>query len=143
VPLTAFDPEAVLAALEQEGVRYVVIGGLAAVLHGSPLLTQGIDICPAADAENLKRLAKALRNIGAGSGPTTSPKVCRSRAIQGSQRETTPSALLGSGHPRRRIQGIVGCSRFYTAERAHWLHIDDVASPFLDHAPAGRSKGIS
>jgi hypothetical protein len=63
--LTAFEPEAILSALEREGVRYIVIGGLAAVLHGSPLLTQDVDICPANDAENLKRLAKALKSIGA------------------------------------------------------------------------------
>ena len=63
--LTAFDPDAILSVLEKEGVRYVVIGGLAAVLHGSPLLTQDIDICPARDPENLKRLASALSSIGA------------------------------------------------------------------------------
>lgn len=65
MPLTAFDPDAILTALEKEGVRYVVIGGLAAVLHGSPLLTQDVDICPARDLENLQRLASALRSIGA------------------------------------------------------------------------------
>ncbi len=61
---TAFEPEAILAALEGERVRYIVIGGLAAALHGSPLLTQDIDICPARDLENLERLARALRGIG-------------------------------------------------------------------------------
>lgn len=65
MPLTPFDPDAVLSALEKERVRYVVIGGLAAALHGSPLLTQDIDICPARDGENLRRLAKALSSIGA------------------------------------------------------------------------------
>ena len=42
-----FDPEAILVALEREGVRYVVIGGLAAILQGSAALTQDLDICPA------------------------------------------------------------------------------------------------
>jgi hypothetical protein len=51
----AFDPESVLASLERENVRYVVIGGLAAVLQGSPLFTQDVDICPARDRENLER----------------------------------------------------------------------------------------
>ncbi len=65
MPLIPFDPEAILTALEKERVRYIVIGGLAAALHGSPLLTQDIDICPARDVDNLKRLASALRSIGA------------------------------------------------------------------------------
>jgi hypothetical protein len=61
----AFDPERILTALEHEGVRYVVIGGLAAVLRGSPVLTQDLDICPAGDRENLERLARALRSLSA------------------------------------------------------------------------------
>jgi hypothetical protein len=60
-----FEPEQVLEALEQEGVRYVVIGGLAAVIHGSPMFTEDVDICPARDADNLERLARALRKLGA------------------------------------------------------------------------------
>jgi hypothetical protein len=60
-----FEPESILAALAREGVRYVVIGGLAAVLQGSPLFTQDVDICPARDRENLERLSRALRSIGA------------------------------------------------------------------------------
>lgn len=55
----------ILAALERHGVRYVVIGGLAAVLHGSPLLTGDADICPALDRENLDRLAAALMELKA------------------------------------------------------------------------------
>lgn len=61
----AFEPESILGALEREEVRYVVIGGLAAALHGSPVFTQDVDICPARDPENLERLASALRSIGA------------------------------------------------------------------------------
>ncbi len=34
-----FDPMALLALLNDHGVRYVVIGGFAAVAHGSPLPT--------------------------------------------------------------------------------------------------------
>ncbi len=62
---TEFDPESILAALEREGVRYVVIGGLAAVLQGSPVFTEDVDICPDRDRENLARLARALRNVAA------------------------------------------------------------------------------
>src|SRR5437867_4635210 len=51
--------------LEAHGVRYVLIGGLAATLHGSPLRTGDADICPAKDAANLERLARALEAMDA------------------------------------------------------------------------------
>ena len=54
-----------VAALDLHKVRYVVIGGLCAVLHGSPIVTQDADICPARDRENLDRLAAALRELKA------------------------------------------------------------------------------
>lgn len=38
---------------------------LAATIHGSPLTTVDADICPADDRENLERLARALREMGA------------------------------------------------------------------------------
>jgi hypothetical protein len=60
-----FEPEAILAALEDAGVKYVVIGGLAAILQGAPTLTQDLDICPARDVQNLERLAVALRAVSA------------------------------------------------------------------------------
>lgn len=51
--------------LTDGGVRYVVIGGLAATIHGSPLLTRDVDITPSTDRGNLERLAAALRQLGA------------------------------------------------------------------------------
>jgi hypothetical protein len=57
---TDFNPAAVIARLNRHGVRYVVIGGLAAVLRGSPSITQDVDVCYDRDHENLERLAGAL-----------------------------------------------------------------------------------
>ncbi len=42
-----------------------MIGGVGATLHGSPLPTRDVDICPARDAPNLDALAAALREMGA------------------------------------------------------------------------------
>jgi hypothetical protein len=53
------------ACLNRHGVRYIVVGGLAAVLHGSPLPTLDADICPADDEANLERLAAALEELDA------------------------------------------------------------------------------
>jgi hypothetical protein len=60
-----FEPAEVLRLLGRHRVRYVLIGGLAAVTHGAPLVTQDVDICYARDPGNLERLADALREVHA------------------------------------------------------------------------------
>jgi hypothetical protein len=59
------DPVAVLAALARHGVRFVLIGGVAANVHGYPLPTEDVDIAPETSAANLRRLAAALREMNA------------------------------------------------------------------------------
>jgi predicted nucleotidyltransferase len=60
-----FQPDEVLRLLNRHRVRYVLIGGLAAILHGSPSVTRDIDICHARGRENLLRLTEALREVNA------------------------------------------------------------------------------
>lgn len=60
-----FEPLAVLATLARHEVRYVLIGGLAATLHGAPLLITEIEITPERSAQNLRRLTTALTEMGA------------------------------------------------------------------------------
>ena len=60
-----FDPRLICSAFDAEHVRYVLIGGFAAAIHGSPLPTSDVDIVPARDAENLERLARALNRLHA------------------------------------------------------------------------------
>jgi hypothetical protein len=63
-----FDPIAVLQALDAEGVRYIVVGALGRVIHGSPELTDGIDIVPSLKNDNLRRLSLALDELKATRG---------------------------------------------------------------------------
>jgi hypothetical protein len=60
-------PEFRLGALLRalDGVDYVVIGGIAAVAHGSPQVTQDLDIAYAGSGANLERLGKVLVGLGA------------------------------------------------------------------------------
>jgi hypothetical protein len=60
-----FDPLGALRTLSEHGVRSVLIGGFAAALRGSPMITGDIDICYARDDENLQALADALVELGA------------------------------------------------------------------------------
>lgn len=60
------DPAAILAVLDRHAVRYVVVGGLASEIHGVPIpTTEDLDVTPASDRENLDRLSRALRDVGA------------------------------------------------------------------------------
>lgn len=60
-----YRPDELLRMLNRHGVRYVVVGGTAAVAHGSPLPTEDVDVSPATDRPNLDRLAAALTEVGA------------------------------------------------------------------------------
>jgi hypothetical protein len=60
-----FDPERMLSALAAEGVQFVLIGGMGAILHGDVGVTVDLDVVPDRDAANLERLARALRTLGA------------------------------------------------------------------------------
>lgn len=58
--------ELILEALNRREVRYIVIGGVAALVQGAPLVrTLDVDVTPAGDPENKKRLARALIDIEA------------------------------------------------------------------------------
>jgi hypothetical protein len=60
------DAATIIASLNRHGVRYVVIGALAAQLQGAPIpRTRDIDITPASDDDNLERLSRALHELNA------------------------------------------------------------------------------
>ncbi len=58
--------QGVFSSLESNEVRYVVIGGLAAVLYGVPRATLDLDILIEATAENAARLLKSFEEAGLG-----------------------------------------------------------------------------
>jgi hypothetical protein len=60
-----FDPIGALQTLQRFAVRFVVIGGIAGRIWGSPTMTNDVDICYDRDPANLERLAAALRELHA------------------------------------------------------------------------------
>lgn len=74
LPLEA---DAILRALDQFDVDYVLIGGLAVQTHGHPRTTQDLDLVPEPSAENLARLQNALSSLGARRVGRTSPEPIR------------------------------------------------------------------
>jgi hypothetical protein len=54
-----------LERLIQAGVDFVVIGGVAVIVQGSPRFTKDLDICYATDQANLDRLGRLLLDLDA------------------------------------------------------------------------------
>jgi predicted nucleotidyltransferase len=57
------DLPALLRALADSDVRFIVIGGMAGIAHGAARVTFDIDCVYARDAQNLSRLAATLRQF--------------------------------------------------------------------------------
>jgi predicted nucleotidyltransferase len=56
--------EEVFRALNNRGVRYVVVGGIALNLHGVPRATADLDIAVALDRKNLEKIVEAMIELG-------------------------------------------------------------------------------
>jgi hypothetical protein len=63
--MTEFDPFEMCRILNEEKVEYVVLGGFAATLRGSPITTRDLDVIPNRTRENLDRLGRALTRMNA------------------------------------------------------------------------------
>jgi hypothetical protein len=61
----ASDDLALIGALVDGRVEFIIIGGVAGQLLGSPLVTFDLDVCYSRDRANLERLTSVLKTIGA------------------------------------------------------------------------------
>ena len=61
----ALNPEPLLQALRDAGVRHIIIGGFAVNAHGVIRPSRDLDIVPDPDPDNLRRLARLLAEIDA------------------------------------------------------------------------------
>jgi hypothetical protein len=57
------DIASLLSALGGAGVDFIIVGGVAATIHGSSRLTQDIDVVYERSDANLERLAAALGGV--------------------------------------------------------------------------------
>jgi hypothetical protein len=76
-----------LKALADHSVRFVVVGGIGAVLHGCPLSTFDLDVVHERSAGNIARLQKALESLDA-----------VYRMQPGKRLRPSAEALAGPGH---------------------------------------------
>ena len=57
------EADTLLKCLHNQGVEFVIIGGICNVLHGVTLVTQDVDVCCRFTPENLRRLEAAVRDL--------------------------------------------------------------------------------
>jgi hypothetical protein len=62
--VAATDLERIFSALEASGTRYLVVGGVAVVLHGHPRFTADLDLVISLDRANLSSGLRALEGLG-------------------------------------------------------------------------------
>lgn len=61
--MSGLHPVPLLEALQEEGVDYVLVGGLAAAMMGTTRITRDIDLAYATHQENLERLCAAINRF--------------------------------------------------------------------------------
>jgi hypothetical protein len=83
-----------IQSLNDNGVRYLVIGGYAVAFHGHPRYTKDIDIWIGTDVENATKIVKALGQFG-----------FASLGLQASD-FTAPDQFILLGYPPNRIDLI-------------------------------------
>lgn len=63
--LSDLDIRALLTELAGDGIDFLIIGGVAVGYHGHVRATKDVDVVPAPDLENLRKLAAVLRRLDA------------------------------------------------------------------------------
>ena len=75
------DLKELLALLNSHEVRYLVTGGYALAVHGSPRYTKDLDLWIDAEPENLAKLAEALREFGFDEAAKKSARLSEGRRL--------------------------------------------------------------
>jgi predicted nucleotidyltransferase len=112
-----------IESLNDNGVRYLVVGGYAVALHGYPRYTKDIDIWVDMSTENAANILKALHQFGFGSLGVNEAEF------------TMPDQMLQLGYPPGRIDILttlpgVEFSECYAARTV--VDIDGVSVNFID-----------
>lgn len=107
----------VFSSFQKHDVRYLVIGGIAAILYGVPRATFDLDILIEATPENSRLLLEALIDARLGTAVLTTPEeildheitIFRDRVRIDVQTET-PGIVFSEAWARRRIMTYQGQS---------------------------------
>jgi predicted nucleotidyltransferase len=125
--------------LAREGVRFVVVGGVAATIHGARRVTEDLDVCYDDAPANVRLLARILADWRAypRHWPDGLPFFMDERTFR-----TTPTMTFRTVHGDvdvlHRVEPIGGYAE--VAQSARVLDVFGAAVPTLDLAPLVRVK---
>jgi len=77
-----------IEALQQEGIEFILVGGMAAVIHGAPIVTADLDVVHRRTEENVGRILALLTRLNA----------VHRFDLAGRKLSPTREQLLGHGH---------------------------------------------
>jgi hypothetical protein len=123
-----------IESLNDNGVRYLVVGGYAVALHGYPRYTKDIDIWVEMTADNASKILKALDQFGFGSLDVKESDF------------TVPNQMLQLGYPPGRIDILttlpgVDFSECYSSRAIE--EVDGVSVNFIDLKNLKKNKKAS
>ena len=129
-----FQPKALLHTLLEHDVDFVVVGGLAAMSHGSAYPSFDVDVVYARDRANLERLAAALRSLGATlrGAPTDVPFQLDAKTLEAGGKFTFATPL-GALHILDRPDGAPGYAELKANASEAAIEGGPVLVASLDH----------
>lgn len=104
------NPARLLQALAEGDVRFVVVGGLAAVAQGAPVVTLDVDVVHERTPDNVRRLLGVLASLGASyvRAPGSPPIAPREDLLLGEGHH-----ILTTAHGRLDVLGRIEGGRGY------------------------------
>lgn len=93
----------IFRALQQERVRYLVVGGLAMNLHGIPRMTADIDLFVDLDPANVGRFLVAVKSLGFVPSVPVRAESLADPEIRSAWRREKNMLVLGFHHPARPV----------------------------------------
>lgn len=120
-----------IASLNENSVRYLIVGGYAVGFHGYPRYTKDLDVWIEVSDENAENIVKALNQFGFGAISFTTDDFLK------------PDEFIQLGHPPNRIDLITSCegvdfSSCYANKMQ--IEIDGLEIDFIDYENLLKNK---
>ncbi len=143
MPSPRFDPEAVFRVFARHEVRYIIVGGIGAVLQGALVTTEDLDIVHERTPENIERLLAALRELHARfrARPDLQPDASHLKGVGHALLDTDagPLDVLGSIGAKRDYSALTGSTLVLVLGELH-VRVLDLPTLIATKEEADREK---